>query len=194
MTRNRVLLLLLSGLSACTTIGPDTEIHARPIGLSAAAVDRLSVSQIVVQVPQNLTVSTDPNEQFPQVDIVWYEDPAGDRKEQVQAIVERGMRGAVAELVGPTKVEADVVVRRFHAVTPKALNGSLPAWHDVTLDITLRDANSGAVIAQILGLNADSTALTQGQSKAALARGQTQKSRIVARIVLVVQQWLRSGN
>jgi hypothetical protein len=146
-----------------------------------------------VEVPDSLVVSVNPNEQFPRTDIVWYEDPAGDRRAQVKAIVEKGVTQGVAGLQGPGQVDVDVVVRRFHAVTPKALNNSLPAWHDVTLDISLRDSETGAVVVQISGLKADSTALTQDKSRAALAKGQTQKSQNVARIAQAVRQWLESG-
>lgn len=184
--------LALAACSGSGGLGPDTEIFREPIGLSAESLARLNVRSASVSVPASLIVSTNPSEQFPQTDIVWFEDPAGDRRAQVQAIVETAMNQAVAGLRGSVPVNVLVTVRKFHAVTPKALASSLPAWHDVKLDIQIRSAD-GRSIAAIIGLNADSIALTQGTAQAALARGETQKSRIIARISQAVRLWLQSG-
>lgn len=186
-------LLVVLVVASCTTIGPHAQVYDRPIGLSAATVAQLGVHEVDVIVPETLVVSVNPNEQFPQTDIVWYEDPPGDRRAQVQAIVEKGVKQGVAGLRGPQKVDVLVVVRHFHAVTPRALNNSLPAWHAVTLDVSLIDPATEQVLARIPNLKADSTALTQGAAKAALERGETQKSRNVARIAQALQQWLASS-
>ena len=184
--------LALAACSGSGGLGPDPEIYREPIGLTAESLARLNVRSVSVSVPTSLIVSTNPNEQFPQTDIVWYEDPVGDRRVQVQTIVETGMKQAVAGLRGSAQVDVLVTVRKFHAVTPKALASSLPAWHDIKLDIQIRSADSTAVAASV-GLNADSIALTQGTARAALAAGETQKSRIIARISQAVRLWLQSG-
>ena len=189
-------MVLCLTLVACTGGGglvPDKDIFIEPIGLSAESLAQLNVRSIAVSVPTSLMVSTNPSEQFPQTDIVWYEDPVGDRRAQVQAIVEAAMKQAVAGMRGSVQVDVLVTVRKFHAVTPKALANSLPAWHDVKLDILIRSVD-GTSVASIVGLDADSVALTQGTSRAALERGETQKSRIIARISQAVRLWLQSGS
>lgn len=178
-------------LAGCTGFGPDPVVFQEPIGLSPAEVARLNVTSVDVEVPASLTVSVNPFEQFPETDIVWYEDPDGDRRAQVDAIVTAAV-GAALPHGGGVPARALVLVRKFHALTPQALGNTLPAWHDVQLDIRLVGAD-GTLLASTEGLNADITAPTAGDARAALAAGETQRSRITARIIQAVRLWLGSG-
>ena len=86
----------------------------------APAPISFNVQDIRVSVPETLKVS-EANRYYPSGDIVWREDPLGDRHAQVKAIFEAAMREGVGQLPqGTVPVILDIEVTRFHAVTEKA--------------------------------------------------------------------------
>ena len=78
----------------------------------------LSISNVTIRVPDTLVVSEE-NRYYPSGDIVWREDPPGDRRAQVKAIFEDGIGRGVATLDGPSTYDLDIEVLRFHALTQK---------------------------------------------------------------------------
>ncbi len=72
-----------------------------------------------VTVPKSLTVS-EAKSLLPTADIVWREDPLGDRHVQVGKIVETAVLRGAQGLKGKRPVIIDVTVTRFHALTFEA--------------------------------------------------------------------------
>ncbi len=194
-----VLLPVALGLSGCTGVTSDGRIQAEakpfgaPISVSAGTVESWRLSRVDVNVPASLTVSRDPNEQFPRNEIVWYGEPYGDRRAQVRRIVGEAVQAGASGLNGRRGVVLDVDLKLFHAVTPRAVSNRYYAWHDIQFVIQVRDARDGAVLATSVPINADLEAYRGEEAKAAAARGDTQKARISSRIMSVVHAWLQSS-
>ena len=79
------------GLFATVARRRDAERHASQPGLAAQAESAdWQVTEITVIVPETLSVS-EANSIKPRADIVWREDPLGNRHAQVQAVVQEAM-------------------------------------------------------------------------------------------------------
>lgn len=192
------------GLSACASVGtstlkgPDTATRNAPIAatLSAptdaaaglAAIGPYSVVEVNVTVPETLRVS-EANRYYPSGDIVWREDPIGNRYEQVKAIVTAGLTQGVSDLEGERKLALDVVVTRFHALTEKA-RYTIGGVHAIQFDLQVRDAETGAILVAPHRIKADFDALGGRTAIAAEARGVTQKVRITNQLANVIRQEL----
>jgi len=126
--------LLPSALSACALLqGPVKDTAPQGIGEAAAVsgnnlapgahpqalVSDYTVTSTKIVVPSYLEVS-EANTLYPVADIVWRGDPYGDRRGQVKAIFEAAVARVAPRLHGAEKVEADIVVRRFHSLTGHA--------------------------------------------------------------------------
>ena len=188
----------LFALSACGTyigaaFAPDRSFFETPISASAGEVASWDVVNIRVDVPETLRVSTDPRIRFPAEQIVWYGEPQGDRRAQVQAIMADGLRRGTAALSGPRNVTLAVRVNLFHAVTPTARSGGAVAWHDVSYAAEIRDASTGQVLAANQNLSADLKAFQGEDAVKAEAEGQTQKVRITEQIARSIDAWLKSS-
>jgi hypothetical protein len=195
MVRRLAAALGLAGvLSACAggELGPTPGTFVTGSGVKIQVEETWTVEQVRVEVPGTLTVATDPDERFPNVDINWWEDPEGDRRQQVADIMKEAVAAAVATLSGPERVFVDVRVRKFHALTPDALENGTRGWHDVIFDLTVRDAQ-GNVLAEEKEIDADIRALQGQAAKDAYARGITQKSMIQQRVTNVVRAWFGLG-
>lgn len=156
MRRFKSVLMLVAALalSACSqgqlvgrsdTRDAPTAGHAAPgrgkLVLVPASYD---VQSVKVDVPRSLKVS-ERNSFVPRADIVWHGDPLGDRYNQVQAIVAQAASTATLGMkVGP-KVEVDIEITRFHALTPKAryTTGGNYATHFL---LTVRDIATGEIL------------------------------------------------
>ena len=92
----------------------------------------MSINQVQVIVPRALKVS-ERNSYLPRGDIVWREDPIGDRHAQVQTIVQDAIVRGVTPLNGPVKADVEIVVQRFHALTEKA-RYTTGGVHSITFD------------------------------------------------------------
>lgn len=147
------------------------------------------VSAIAVTVPRTLSVSE--AEVFvPQADIVWREDPAGDRYAQVETILRDAVARGAAGLKGARPVRLEITVTRFHAMTFTAETRAPAGVHDVEFDITARDARSGEVLAGPQHIEASFPAMTGPAMARARLAGQTQKSQISAHVARTIASWL----
>lgn len=148
----------------------------------------VTVNRVVVRVPRTLTVS-EANRYLPAGDIVWREDPIGDRHAQVQKIFQDAMNKGVTPLNGPVKVNVDIQVRRFHALTEKAryTTGGL---HSITFNLAITDPRTGELLVPIRSVRADLDGFGGSQALAAEARGLTQKVRITNHLAEVIRQEL----
>ncbi|MEP2716479.1 DUF6778 family protein [Pseudophaeobacter sp.] len=146
----------------------------------------LSISKVTVEVPRALKVS-EANRYLPQGDIVWREDPMGDRHAQVLAIVQAALDAGVQPLTGPVEAELEVEVLRFHALTQKA-RYTTGGVHAIAFTMVLRDAQTGAALTEPREIEADLTAYGGQRALTAMAEGQTQKVRITEFLAQVIQQ------
>ncbi|QHQ35868.1 DUF6778 family protein [Algicella marina] len=148
-----------------------------------------NVTDVAVTVPAALSVSTDPDTRFPDRDIVWWEDPDGDRKAQVADLIDVAATRAISGL-GGQPVVLQVEVDHFHAVTPKARAGGLFSFHDILLHVTPVDAASGAPVGETVDMQITRNALAGNRAKRAMARGETQRARISAEITAQMARYL----
>jgi hypothetical protein len=188
-------LALLGGsallLSACVGGGGTFETAYDPIPADVSAAWRLAAVQ--VDVPRSLVVS-EAKTLLPNADIVWREDPLGDRYDQVDVIMTNAVTLGAQGLRGSRPVILQITVTRFHALTFEAeLRG--PDWgvHNIDFTASVVDAGTGAVLLPATAIRAELPALSGAQMKAARAKGQTQKSMITAHVARTVQGWLGIG-
>ncbi len=190
---------LLVGLFGCGTtsdgtLRPEAAAFDQVIAASAEEVSTWRLTGVRVAVPTELRVARNPDELFPKQEIVWWGDPDGNRRAQVAKIVEDAAKLGAIGLPGRRNVVLEIKVALFHGVTPRARRSPVaPAWHDINFSATIRDASSGAVLAQESSLNADIIAFRGTQAQKAEREGQTQKVRVSNRIALVVHEWLESS-
>lgn len=179
-------LLLLAGCTSEFRIAYD-----RPI--DAAASQGWTVSEVRVSVPKSLT-SSEAKSIAPAADIVWREDPEGDRHAQVAAIIRNAAQQGAAGLKGPRRVRLEITVIRFHALTFEAENRlSNAGVHNIDFTATVVDAATGSVLAGPAAIEADVPAFAGAEAKAARAAGQTQRSVITSGIRRTIAGWLGVG-
>lgn len=163
------------------------------------SVSTWRIDDVTVTVPESLTVSTDPGSRVPSNDIVWWGDPGtspGERRRQVGAIMREAVALGLARLGGTEGVTADVEVRRFHALTPRArascsIVGCLGNIN-IDLAITIRDTATGAVLVESGLIEADPDAVQGDAAREADRQGQSDKVRIISHVSEVVANWLAS--
>lgn len=180
----------LAFLSACVSGTFQTMYEA---GVSADVSKNWRVAGIEVDVPPTLSVS----EAFvlvPKADIVWREERAGNRYEQVSRIVAAGIREGSKSLNGDRAVRFEVTVSRFHAMTleAEALNYDVGV-HNIDFTVSVVDANSGAVLAPPTFIRAEFPATTGARMTQARLRGESQRSQIEAHLARVTAGWLGIG-
>ncbi len=148
----------------------------------------ITVDAVRVRVPRSLEVS-ERNSYLPFGDIVWREDPIGDRHAQVATIVQDALTKGVAPLNGPVHVNLEVQVNRFHALTEKA-RYTTGGVHSISFDMMLTDPKTGQVLVPRRTVNADLQAFGGRNALEAEARGLTQKVRISDYLAEVIRQEL----
>jgi hypothetical protein len=151
------------------------------------------VADVRVAVPATLSVS-EAKTLLPKADIVWREDPEGDRRAQVAAIVETAARQGGSGLRGSRAVILDITVSRFHALTFEAERRMSNAGvHNIDFTIQVVDASSGQVLAGPDAIEAALPALSGAAMIEARRQGQTQKSQITAHLRATIAGWLGAG-
>lgn len=154
--------------------------------LPDAILRQINVSQINVRVPTKLRVS-EANRYYPAGDIVWREDPMGNRHAQVAKIMYDAMAAGTSDFQGPVPVILDVEVVRFHALSEKA-RYTVGGVHHVVFNMVLRDANTGEFLSEPRRVETDLEAFGGQQAITAEARGLTQKVRISGHLAEVIRQ------
>jgi hypothetical protein len=149
---------------------------------------------VTVQVPETLVIS-ERNVLVPEADIVWQEDPPGDRRAQVAAIMTAAVTAGARGLSGREPVTIVVVMQRFHALTPAAEALQMDNVGVLNVDFTIGvvDAATGKVLVPPQPIMAALPGLTGQAASAARAQGQTQKTAIEAHVRDVVAGWLGIG-
>ncbi len=185
-------LMLGFGLSACASVdtasrnAPLESPTMQPVPIS------LDVQAIRITVPKSLRVS-EANRYYPGGDIVWREDPLGDRHAQVKAIFEEGLGKGVAEMDhGTVPVVLDVIVTRFHALSEKA-RYTVGGVHAVQFKFILRNPETGEAYGEPRFVKADFKAYGGQLAINAERKGLTQKVRITHQLSEVIRQELQAG-
>ncbi len=188
-----LLAALVFGLSACaknTSVSRNESINAPFVGTksveSIIIATTFSVRDVRVFVSDSLSVS-EANIYLPSADIVWREDFYGDRHEQVAAIFKAGMMRGVKDMDGAQAIYVDIEVKRFHSLTERA-RYTVGGIHSIKFILTLRDAKTGALIADPRLIKADLKAYGGKRAVAAEHRGLTQKVRITAHLAKVIKR------
>ncbi|PIE16755.1 MAG: hypothetical protein CSA68_00990 [Rhodobacterales bacterium] len=151
------------------------------------------VTSVDVRVPDRLTVS-EQNSYAPNADIVWREDPLGDRRAQVDAIMTAAVKQGAAPLRGSRRVKLLITVKTFHALSEKArvmLNKS--GVHNIEFLAQVIDARTGKPLTAVDDIKADLEAYVGYEAKVAVSKGQTQKRRITDHVAHVISAWLGHG-
>ncbi len=181
-------------LGACSTPPSDIEAQPRvtakqaPAEIETAPLPSYRVNTINVVVPKSLQVS-ERNGYYPGADIVWREDPIGDRHAQVKAIFDNAFARGAKDVRGTQAVNVDVEVLRFHALTEKA-RYTIGGVHAITFMMQLRDPATGAPVTEAKRVRADLDALGGLAAIRAENQGITQKVRISAHLAQVLQEEL----
>lgn len=82
---------------------------------------------------------------YPAVDIVWRGDPTGPRIAQIGQMFEEAAARNRPALSGDVPVVVEITLVRFHGVTNRT-RYSVGGVYNVAFDMTVRDANTGAIL------------------------------------------------
>lgn len=148
------------------------------------------VDEINVVVPQELIVS-EANVYYPNGDIVWHGDPAGDRHEQVKAVLDTAFARGTDAMQGNVPVRVDVTLERFHALTPRT-RYTVGGVHSIRFKLEVRDAESGLLLEEPRSVKANLKAFGGQRAIDAERQGQTQKVRIIDHLSSVIEAELRT--
>lgn len=143
------------------------------------------VQNISVVVPDSLIVS-EANRYYPRGDIVWREDPPGNRHEQVAAIVQDAMKRGTADINGDVPVDLEITVLRFHALTEKT-RYTVGGIHSLRFELAIRSAANGLLLEPPREIQADLVGFGGQRAVDAIRQGQTQKVRITAHLAHVIE-------
>lgn len=180
----------LAALSACMKPGEVTRATSSNLEIvSAAELSQLAetqfnVAEVRVTVPRDLTVS-EANSFKPVADIVWREDPIGDRYQQVKVILEAAFDRGISTLKEGREVVVDITLLEFHALTQRT-RYTWGGTHAIGFDMTVRDAETGAILEPTRTVQSDLRAFGGVEALAAEARGETQKVRITDHLAKVI--------
>ncbi|AZL57428.1 hypothetical protein EI545_00355 [Tabrizicola piscis] len=176
-------------LSAC--VGGSFKTEYDPLPADVTRAWRLSAVQ--VNVPRTLVVS-EAKTLLPKADIVWREDPLGDRYAQVDTIMTDAITRGAQGLRGGRPVIIDVTVTRFHALTFEAeLREQNWGVHNINFTAQVVDARTGEVLIPATAIRSELPALSGEQMREARRNGQSQKSMITNHVARTVAGWLAIG-
>ncbi len=191
LPRRLVLLGLTATLLSACLPGNRFETAYDPV--PAAVSQGWRLSEVRVSVPKTLVVS-EAKSLLPSADIVWREDPLGDRYAQVDKIMTDAITAGAQGLRGSRPVIIEVTVTRFHALTFEAeLRGEDWGVHNVNFTARVIDATSGEVLLRDTAIKAELPALAGTQMAEARKKGQTQKKMISSHVARTVAGWLSIG-
>ncbi len=151
------------------------------------------LAEVRVDVPRSLVVS-EAETLLPSADIVWREDPLGDRYAQVGQIMQGAVLRGAQGLRGSRPVIISITVTRFHALTYKAeLSSSDWGVHNVDFIAQVNDARTGEVLVAATKIRAETPAWSGTRMREARRKGITQKSMISSHVAATVAGWLATG-
>lgn len=157
---------------------------------TSASRSTYSITDIAVVVPEYLVVS-EADVYIPKADIVWREDPLGDRRAQVKAIMEDALTRGTANMNGRPVILA-VQLSMFHALTERARE-TTGGRHNIQFDYVLLDAKTRAPIQTAKRVDASLAGFGGRKAYRAMREGQTQKVRITDHVAKVIREELTKG-
>lgn len=178
----------LMALAGCG--GSFRTYYENPVPASESAGWRLS--SVEVTAPRTLVVS-EAETFIPAADIVWREDPRGDRYAQVEKIIQNAIARGAAGLPGSRPVVIRATMTRFHAMTFLAETKAPGGTHDIEFNMSIADARTGAVLFGPTLVEASFPAMTGEQMARARVAGQSQKSQITNHVARTIQGLLGLG-
>ncbi|WP_333814911.1 DUF6778 family protein [Tabrizicola sp.] len=191
LTRRAALLGLSAVLLAACVGGGTFKTEYTPVPAELAKSWRLA--EVRVSVPKTLVVS-EAKTLLPKADIVWREDPMGDRHAQVGKIIQAAVLRGAQGLRGTRPVIIDITVTRFHALTYEAeLSNNDWGVHNVDFTAQVLDARTGAVLLPATKIRAETPAWSGEKMKEARRKGITQKSMITNHVAATIAGWLGLG-
>lgn len=191
LTRRIALLGLSAALLTACVGGSSFKTEYTPVPAEVAKSWRLA--EVRVSVPKSLAVS-EAKTLLTSADIVWREDPLGDRHAQVGKIIQTAVLRGAQGLRGSRPVIIDITVTRFHALTFEAeLSNSDWGVHNIDFIAQVVDARTGEVLLPATKIRAETPAWSGAKMKALRAKGQTQKSIITNHVAATVAGWLGLG-
>lgn len=187
------------GLSACASVETATRnapIQAAPVlnapveagAMMTAPIEAYNVTGFDVHVPRELKVS-EANTFKPRADIVWREDPMGDRYIQIETLARDGLQPLLGSNPEGRAVVVDVQFTRFHALTQKT-RYTVGGTHDIHFFLTVEDAQTGQVLQAPRLIETEFKAYGGAQALEAMSRGETQKLRIQRHLRQLISQEL----
>lgn len=178
--------LAVSGCVGTTDVSRDIGTDALPVAAPTEFYD-WDVAAVEVVVPRSLT-SSEANTIKPRADIVWREDPIGDRHAQVDALMTAALEPAFEAVNGSIPVIINIEVTRFHAQTQRVRYSNIPSEQEIEFILTVRHAETGELLSGPTDVDLTFMALGGSDAIAADAQGITQRSRINERLVRWVNQ------
>jgi hypothetical protein len=171
----------LLGVTACANTDTATRNAPAPTQLNAIQMQQVQpknykVVDYNVRVPANLRVS-EANTYYPVADIVWRDDPAGDRHMQVARIIQTSLECTMPLVQGERPVKVNLELQRFHSLTEKA-RYTVGGVHYIVINMEVVDAQTGQIIEPMHRIEANLPALGGAAAVAADACGNTQKKRV----------------
>ncbi len=185
LVKTLVALVIAGGLSACASSGPVTRgadnavAPLVPSEISAQSAN-WNVVDVRVDVPDELRVS-EANRYYPLADIVWRDDPFGNRHAQVAKVMDDGLTRGLSHLKGNRPVYFDIKVSRFHSLTEKA-RYSTGGVHNMIFTLMVVDAATNIALHGPVEIELDLRAYGGARAFEAERRGHTQKVRILAHL------------
>jgi hypothetical protein len=192
-TTRRLALLGLSSLILSACVGGGGSFKTDYDRLSPDVSRQWRLAEVQVAVPRSLTVS-ESKTLLPSADIVWREDPMGDRYAQVGSIMQAAVLRGAQGLRGVRPVVISVTMTRFHALTYEAeLSNSDWGVHNVDFIAQVTDARTGEVLVPATKIRAETPAWSGTRMREARRKGITQKSMISNHVAATVAGWLATG-
>lgn len=185
LVKTLVALVLAGGLSACAggnTVSRGAENPVAPLVPSEMSAKSAgwNVVDVRVDVPETLR-SSEANRYYPLADIVWRDDPYGNRHEQVKTVLDTGLTRGLTHLQGDRPVYFDIKLARFHSLTEKA-RYSVGGVHHMVFSLTVVDAETNVPLHGPVDIELNLKAYGGAKAFEAERRGHTQKVRILSHL------------
>ncbi len=179
--------LVLAGCVGGTGVSRDLAFDSPPPAVDNMVTQDWDVIGVDVDVPRTLTVS-EANTIKPRADIVWREDPIGDRHTQVDTLMTEALTPAFEQVTGTVPVIVNIRMTRFHAQTQRVRYSNLPSEQEIEFVMTIVHADTGVILSGPEAFDLTFPALGGNDAVEADAAGLTQRLRITRRL----EDWIEA--
>jgi len=155
---------------------------------AAVVAEDLAMSDLLFFAGSDLRVS-ERNGYYPFADIVWRGDAVGDRRLQIGAMFQEAASRVATQDTAGRPVSAVVELVRFHGVTERT-RYSVGGNYNIVFMLTLRDAETGAVVAPARKIVGNLSAPGGTAAVHAEFAGQTEKVRVTDFLTLLLSDEL----